>query len=99
MKREGVLTIPYQSTEPIRVKVKAPSDPTSFAAEAGLALTAEEDPAVWVPVTWTGQRIGTRYFGTVVLGPFTKGLRYNVYVRVTGGGNAPVMHAGVIEAF
>lgn len=99
MKRDGVLTIPYQSTEQVRTWVKAPNDPTTFSAEAGLAPTGEEDPAAWVPATWTGERLGNRYAATFTVPTLEKGKRYNVYIRVTAGGNVPVMQAGVIEAY
>jgi hypothetical protein len=96
LKREGVLTIPYQSVEDVGFWVKAPEDPQSFLVEIGLAPTAEEDPASWVTADWTGDVLVNRYFVSATLGPFTQGVRYNVYVRVDG---SVVMHSGVIEAF
>jgi hypothetical protein len=99
LKREGVVTVPYQSVEAWTIKVKAPVDVRTLIGEVGLSVTGEEDPEEWLPMEWTGQVLSDRYYGAVVIGPLEQGVRYNVYARVTGAGQAPVMHAGVIEAY
>jgi hypothetical protein len=99
LKRDGVTTVPYLSVEEWALRIKAPVDPRAGTVEVGLADINAGLPTTWLPAAWTGQVLSGRYFATVEIGPLVKDRSYNAFARVSLGGQVPVIHAGVIEAY
>lgn len=105
-----IATISAQSKESIRVGVRAEgiTDATlvGYTVElAVLATSAAPASGDWKSATWTANTERDYPAAKLIIGPastsgvtLTADVTYNVWVRVTGGGETPVVRAGPIKA-
>jgi hypothetical protein len=98
--------VQMESTEDVRVAVRAPSDPTGDPVEVAFTVPpARPADGDWVTAAWEAEPIyirGVRRWPAVVLvGPTNDGVdlapgRYSAWARVTDVPQVPVMAAGTV---
>lgn len=92
------LQIPSLSLEYVHATIDGPPNKTSFAVEMAI-LPEGQDPGVsdWETAAWDGDDV------ICLVGPgglitLTKGVQYEVWVRITASPEIPVLRPGFIHA-
>jgi len=96
------LTIPWQSKEYLKAPVAGPADLESLPPEMALLPSGQDPtPGDWLAAEWIiegGQLKAMILIGPGTLLPLTKGLVYQVWVRVTAEPEIPVLKPGTVYA-
>lgn len=95
-----VIKLERESTERLVAELTLTKDPALWGVEWSFPARGER-PAVWEAGTWADPAIvdGDRWIRKAVspqMGTLPPGW-YNVFVRLTGDGDAPVLEAGKLE--
>lgn len=93
-----MLKIPALSTEYIHAPITGPTNLTSFAVEMAI-LPVGQDPISgdWKTAQWAGTD-AIVLVGPSAAIPLTKGVQYEVWVRITASPEIPVLRPGFIHA-
>lgn len=93
-----MLQIPSLSTEYIHAPIDGPPNKTSFDVDMAI-LPEGQDPTSgdWKPAEWAGDDV-ICLVGPATSIPLTKGVRYEVWVRITASPEIPVLRPGFIHA-
>jgi hypothetical protein len=94
----AVLRISSLSTEYVRAPIDGPADMTTYDIEMAIVQDGQ-DPASgdWKPAAWDGN------YAIVLVGPatsipLTRGVTYEVWVRITATPEIPVLRPGFLHA-
>lgn len=94
----SLLQLPSLSLEYVRATIEGPPNKTSFGPEMAILPEGEDpDSGDWETAEWSGDDV------IILVGPggaftLTKGVRYEVWVRITASPEIPVLRPGFIHA-
>ncbi|MFB4265323.1 hypothetical protein [Nonomuraea sp. GTA35] len=94
----NLLQIPSLSTEYVHATIDGPPNKTSYDAEMAI-LPEGQDPTSgdWETAAWSGDDV-ICLVGPATAIPLTRGVRYEVWVRITASPEIPVLRPGFIHA-